>query len=493
MTTTEHHATDAIAAEPRVLQHRWDGAPRIGEGNRSVTRVNPADGTPLGEVPCGEPIDVKRAVEAARRSAPAWGGGHTASARAALLHEAADRVHAMRERLGRLQVEEMGKPLGDALGGVDAAVGTMRQFAELGPLHQGRTLQGDPGAIDAIHHVPRGVAAVITPWNDPVAIAAQGIAANLAVGNTVVCKPSERASFSVAALMEAFDHLPPGVVNLVLGDGSTGAALVDDDVDVVVFTGSVRTGRAVAGRAGPRFVHAVLELGGNDPVVVDSGVDPSWAAEQIATGGFANGGQICVAVERAYIHRDVADDVVDALVHEAESRRMGPGMDADTVLAPLVDVEHRRLVHEHVSDAVERGARCLTGGDVPDGPGAFYPATVLVDVPSDARILREETFGPVVPVVVVDDFEEALTLAATSEYGLAATVLTADQAHAMDACRRLPVGTVKVNAVFGGAPGGSADPHGASGSGLGYGPGLLDELTRQRVVHLRPAPRADLS
>jgi betaine-aldehyde dehydrogenase len=167
---------------------------------------------------------------------------------------------------------------------------------------------------------------------------------------------------------------------------------------------------------------------------------------------------------------------------------MGPGTSPDTELAPLVDVAHRRFVHEHVTDAVERGARCLTGGRIPEGPGAGYPATVLVDVPADARVLHEETFGPVIPIVVVDDFDEALRRAADSEHGLAATVLTPDQGHALEAARRLPVGTVKVNAVFGGAPGGSADPHGASGSGLGYGPGLLDELTRQRVVHLEAAP-----
>lgn len=485
-TTTRTHA-DAGRGVEASLQHRWDGALHRGAGRRTILRLDPADDHAVGTVPCGDAVDVHAAVAAARRAAPSW-GARSASERAAMLHGAADRVHARREELARLQVHEMGKPLGDALGGVDAAVGTMRQFAELGPLHQGRTMQGDTGAIDAMHHVPRGVAAVITPWNDPVAIAAQGIAANLAVGNTVVCKPSERASFSVAALVAAFDELPAGVVNLVLGDAETGAALVDDDVDVVVFTGSVRAGRTVAGRCGPRLVHTVLELGGNDALIVDAGVDPAWAAEQIATGGFANGGQICVAVERAYVHRAVADQVVAALVEEATTRRMGPGLDPGTVLGPLVDEDHRRLVHGHVEDAIERGARCLVGGAIPEGPGAFYPATVLVDVPRDARILHEETFGPVVPVVVVDDFDEAVEQAATSDFGLAATVLTVDQRNAIDAWRRLPVGTVKVNAVFGGAPGGSADPHGASGSGLGYGPGLLDELTRQRVLHLRPAP-----
>ena len=469
------------------IAHHWDGEQRPSAGP-GIERLDPATDEPIGSVPCATAADVSDAVAAARRAAPAW-AGRSATERSAALHEAARRMESRRDDLARRTVHEMGKPLADAVGGVEAAVGTVRQFAELGPLHQGRTLQGEPGAIDTIHHVPRGVAAVITPWNDPVAIAAQGIAANLAVGNAVVCKPSERASFSVAALVDCFDHVPPGVVNLLLGDSRTGAALVDDDIDVVVFTGSVRAGRIVAARCGPRLVHTVLELGGNDAIVVDDGVDAAWAADQIATGGFANAGQICVAVERAYVHRAVADDVLDALVGLAESRVIGPGSDRETDLGPLVDHAHRHLVHEHVTDAIEQGATCLTGGQVLDGPGAYYPPTVLTGVPPTARILDEETFGPVVPVVVVDDFDEALTCAASSEYGLAATVLTPDQHHAQEAWRRLPAGTIKVNAVFGGAPGGSADPHGASGSGLGYGPGLLDELTRQRVVHLRPAPR----
>jgi succinate-semialdehyde dehydrogenase/glutarate-semialdehyde dehydrogenase len=481
--------TDASPTRYGPLRHRWSGQHRDPAGQRWIDRTDPFDDHPVGRVPCAEPEEVGAAVAAARAAAPGW-ADTPAEERAGLLRHAADRIVALREDLGRRQVHEMGKPLGDAIGGVDAAVGTIRQFAELGPLHQGRTLQGDPAALDAIHHIPRGVAAVITPWNDPVAIAAQGIAANLAVGNTVVCKPSERASFSVSLLAEAFDHLPPGAVNLVLGDGATGAALVDEDIDVVVFTGSVRAGRTVAVRCAPRTVHPVLELGGNDPLIVDEGVDPGWGAEQLALGGFANAGQICVAVERAYVHRDVADAVVEALVREAGARRTGSGLDPDVQLTPLVDDAHRRAVHDHVADAVARGARCLIGGEIPDGPGALYPATVLVDVPDEARVLHEETFGPVVPVVVVDSFDEALVRAAASEYGLAATVLTPDQAHGLEACRRLPVGTVKVNAVFGGAPGGSADPHGASGSGLGYGPGLLDELTRQRVVHLRAAPRS---
>jgi acyl-CoA reductase-like NAD-dependent aldehyde dehydrogenase len=472
---------------PWTPSHLWAGHRRPGSGPRLVDRHDPATDEWVGAVACGGEWEVGQAVESARRAAAGW-AGTAAEERAAVLREAAERVGDRREELATRQVIEMGKKMADALGGVDAAVGTIRQFAELGPLHRGRTLQGDPSALDGIRHVPRGVAAVVTPWNDPVAIAAQGIAANLAAGNTVVCKPSERAAFSVDVLIGCFEGAPEGVVNLVHGDAGTGAALVDEDVDVVVLTGSVESGRSVAQRCSSRFVHTVLELGGNDALVVDAGVDPRWAAEQIAVGAFSNAGQICVAVERVFVHRSLSAALVDELSDIARSLRTGHGFDPDTDLGPLVDRAHREHVHGHVVDATRRGARCAAGGRPGEGPGAFYPATVLVDVPEDARMLREETFGPVVPVVPVDDYEDALERAASSAHGLAATVLTGDMAHAQMAGRALPVGTVKVNAPFGGAPGGSADPHGVSGTGLGYGPGLLDELTRQRVFHLAPAP-----
>ena len=447
---------------------------------------DPATGDPIGTLPIAGPDQVAAAVAAARAAAASW-ATTPAQARAELLCEAADRLYAVTDELAARTTAEMGKPLSDAAGGVDAAVSTMRQYAALGPLHRGRSLQGAVGSTDLMHRVPRGVAACIVPWNDPIAIAVQGIAANLAVGNTVVCKPSPRAPFSVAAAVSCFDHLPPGVVNLVQGDDTTGQLLVESDVDVVVFTGSVAAGRWIAQRCAGRFVHTVLELGGNDPLVVDRDVDPIWAAEQAATGAFANAGQICVSVERIYCHEDVAEPFTAALVARAAALRTGDGRTDGTELGPLVDLAHREQVHAHVTDAIARGAQLRVGGEVPDGPGAFYPATVLSDVPAGARILSEETFGPVAPVVTVGSFDEGLALAASGEHGLAATVLTGSQAHAQEAWRRLPVGTVKINAVFGGAPGGAAHPHGVSGNSLGYGPELLDELTRYRVVHLEPA------
>jgi succinate-semialdehyde dehydrogenase/glutarate-semialdehyde dehydrogenase len=338
---------------------------------------------------------------------------------------------------------------------------------------------------------PRGVVVIVTPWNDPVAIAAQNIAAALVAGNTVVFKPSERTPLSGLALAEAFDDLPPGVLNVVLGDGELGRALVDDPrVDAVIHVGSTATGRRIAAACTRTGAKALLENGGKDAMIVDAGVDPAWAARQAASGSFANAGQICTSVERIYVHADVAERFLTGLVAAARSLRVGPGLDPATTMGPLVDVRQRDAVHAHVSAAVAAGARVLTGGEVPDGPGSFYPPTVLVDVTDDMAVMSEETFGPVAAVAVVSSYDEALTRAATSAYGLAATVLTASQQHAQRAWRELPVGTVKINAVWGGAPGGAAQPRRGSGDGFGYGPELLDELSRVKVVHYQPCPPA---
>jgi acyl-CoA reductase-like NAD-dependent aldehyde dehydrogenase len=218
-------------------------------------------------------------------------------------------------------------------------------------------------------------------------------------------------------------------------------------------------------------------------------VDPVWAAEQAALGAFANAGQICTSVERIFVTEAVAENFLAALVAEATRRVPEPADVPQIEMGPLVDDALRDRVHEHVRDARQQGARLLTGGQPLDRPGCYYPATVLADCRPGMRILAEETFGPVAPVCVVADFAQALTAAATDSYGLAATVLTGSMAHAQEAWRTLPVGTVKINSVFGGAPGGAAQPRAASGEGFGYGPELLDEMTVSKVVHLQAPPR----
>ncbi|MCV7168827.1 aldehyde dehydrogenase family protein [Mycobacterium manitobense] len=446
-----------------------------------MTIRDPRTGDVAAEVPIADASTCDAAVRRAHASAAGW-ARTPAAERAAALSAAAGAVRAAADELAGLNERETGKLIDDARGGVEAGAGTLVQYAELGPLHRGRSLHGGWSATDLMIPEPRGVVAVLTPWNDPVAVAAGLLGAALVTGNTVVHKPSERCPGTgrrFAELLAA--QLPDGVLEIVDGDATVGARLAAaDEVDVVAHVGSSVTGRAIARACAERGAEAILENGGNDALLVDDGVDPRWAAEQAAQGAFANAGQICVSVERIFVTESVAQPFLDALVEQA-------GVWADRI-GPLVDERQREVVHRHVTEAVKEGARVLAGGERGRGPGTFYPPTVLTDCAPDMLVFREETFGPIAPVRVVPDFGTALAEAADDRYGLAATVLTPDMAHAQEAWRALPVGTVKINAVFGGAPGGAAEPRRASGSGMGYGPELLDEMTAMKVVHWSPPP-----
>jgi acyl-CoA reductase-like NAD-dependent aldehyde dehydrogenase len=460
----------------QLIDGRW--AP--GTAGRTLTVTDPRDDSPVTEVPVASDADVAAAVRAARRAAPEW--ARTApAARAAALHAAASTIEAAAGELAEIMAAEMGKPVDGARDSIAAGLGTLRQYAELGPTHRGRTLAGDDAAIDLMAYRPRGVIAVITPWNDPVAVSCGLLGAALVTGNTVVHKPSERTPATGWRLAELIaPHLPEGVLNVVHGDGPVGATLAGSEVDVVAHVGSTAAGRSIAAACARSGAKALLENGGSDPLIVDAGVDPVWAAGQAALGAFANSGQICVAVERIYVHESLAGPFVEALAGEAETwgKQIGP----------LVDRRLRDAVHGQVRDAIRDGARPVAGGEVPSGAGAYYPPTVLSGCTDEMTVMREETFGPVAPVATVRSFEEALARAGDSPYGLAATVLTPSMSHAQRAWRELPAGTVKVNAVFGGAPGGAAHPRRGSGQGFGYGPELLDEMTVTTVVHLEAPP-----
>jgi succinate-semialdehyde dehydrogenase/glutarate-semialdehyde dehydrogenase len=472
-----------------TTSHLIGGEKKPSTSEEGIEVLNPATGEQVGFVPAGTPEDAAAAVAAAREALPGW-SRLPAEERAGLVRAATRKMRDHAEELAQLVTLENGKPFADALGGVEASMGTLEQYAELGPLHRGKSLQGNYRASDAMVYEPYGVAAVVVPWNDPIAIACGYLGAALVTGNTVVYKPSEKTPLSAVWLAAMFDTLPDGVLNLLLGDVRAGRPLVArEDVDLVLFTGSVETGRGILEAAGRQLKKAVVELGGKDPMIVDEGVDPAWAAGEAATGSFANTGQLCTSIERIYVHESVADEFLRELTTRAKNLRVGDGADPETEMGPLIDEDQRERVHRHVAQAVEVGAVLLCGGEVPDKPGFFYPPTVLKGVRSGMAVVDEETFGPVAAVEVVGSFDEALTKANQTTYGLAAAVLTVDPEHAQRASRELSVGTVKINAVFGGAPGGAAQPRKASGLGFGYGPELLDEVTTTKVVHHAVAPR----
>lgn len=446
--------------------------------------MDPATGEQVGSLPIAGPEEAHRALAAARTAAADWAATSPAE-RGQLLHRAAQALEDAAEELAELNRRETGKPLQDSLGGVQAGAATLRQYAELGPVHRGHSLCGDQLATNYTVSEPRGVALLLTPWNDPVAVAAGLIGAALVTGNTVVHKPSERCPQVGARLGELLEPIfAPGVFSTVLGDAATGRVLSEaGQAQVIAHVGSSATGARLAEVAAATSAHLIRENGGNDPLLVDAGVDPQWAAEQAALGCFANAGQICTSVERIYVHRDIAAEFCRALTEQARQRN------ASGDFQPLVDAAHREGVHEQVRQALASGAVAAEGGMLPEGPGAHYPATVLLQCASGMRVMDEETFGPIAPVEVVDDFEQGLAKAHAGRYGLAASVLTADIAHLQQAVAGLPVGTVKVNAVFGGAPGGAAEPRGDSGAGFGYGPELLDEFTLTKVVHVSAPER----
>lgn len=485
-------ATDGPGAprEVRVDRHHVGGSDVPAAGPRELRRTDPAGGDHVVTLVPATDQEVAAAVTAAHDARVAW--RRTAPGdRAAALRAAAAAVDAAADELGAALTAETGRLLRQSVESAHVAASILEEAATTGLGAAGRSLAGAPSAVDVVRREPHGVVGVITPWNDPFPAAAGLLAAALVTGNTVVHKPSERcpdAGRRMAALVAA--ALPPGVLDVVNGDGATGASIVADPrVALVAQVGSSATGRRIAAVVGARGGRVLLENGGKDALVVDAGVDPRWAAEQIATGAFTNSGQLCTAVERVYVHESVADDVVAELVRIAGAMTVGDPRDPSTDLGPMVDAAQLEVVVRHVRQAVERGARVLVGGDALDRPGAWFPPTVVDDCPDDVDLLVEETFGPVAAVRRVASFDEGLRLADTGRYGLAATVLTPDMGNALRAAEELEVGTVKVNAVFGGAPGGSADPRRDSGAGAGYGPDLLSAMTVLKAVHLEAAPR----
>ncbi|WP_116206616.1 aldehyde dehydrogenase family protein [Amycolatopsis circi] len=473
----------------KTLRNFIDGNWADSRGDVLLDLVNPATEEVIARHPAGSAEDVDAAVSAAVAAHPAWAATPVAE-RVARITAWADAIAAHAGELVELECREMGKPLGIGRTFLDGAVAGLRAAAEEALSYDFEQLveRPDGGRTRILRH-PLGATAVITPWNFPVTAVLAAIGPLLAAGNTVVLKPSERGPLSVVRLLELAElaELPPGVVNLVLGDARAGIPLTEhDQIRLVHFTGSVATGKRVGAAAGERLRRAVLELGGKDPVVVDAGVDPVATAQAVAFGAFINTGQICTSMERIYVHRDVAEPFVEALVAAAESFPVGNGLDEGVVLGPLVDRQQRDIVARHVEDAVRKGAKVRTGGIVPSGKGFYYPPTVLTDVDDSMLVLTEETFGPVAPVVVVDSFEEGLERAAQSKYGLAATVYTDDPDH-IAAAASIPAGVTWVNQWQGGGPERLYEPAGDSGMGATGARAAYDAATRPASVHIAAA------
>ncbi|WP_416566319.1 aldehyde dehydrogenase family protein [Nocardia testacea] len=441
---------------------------------------NPSTEEVLASVSTGSPADVDAAVAAARTGQPSW-AGLSLTERLAMLRAFAAVVADNVDELARLQFDEMGQPV--EFGATMLRSGLMEFRSSLDDAETyafERQVAASANGVTTVVRHPVGVAAVITPWNFPVCNVLTAIGPLLASGNSVVVKPSEHSPVSVSRLFELAAALPAGVMNLVHGDVRAGAPLSGhQDVSLVYFTGSVEAGRAVARAAGGQLNRTILELGGNDPVVVDADVDPVQTAEKVAFGAFINSGQICTSMERIYVHTDIAQEFVRALTSAAD--RFTESAHGPTVLGPLVSEDQRAKVHQQVSAAVRGGAKLLTGGGIPDRPGYFYPATVLTEVDHTMPIMTEETFGPVAPIAVVASFDQGIRLASQSDFALAATVYTNNHEH-IRAAGRIPAALTWVNEWQGHAHGCVYEPGRTSGMGATGGHASYDAATRPSTV-----------
>jgi acyl-CoA reductase-like NAD-dependent aldehyde dehydrogenase len=462
---------------------------------REIVSYDPATGEEVGRAPLRTAEEVRAAVGRAREAQNAW-AALGFRGRSAVVMRARALVLAELDETAALVSRESGKPSAEAVSmELTPTLDLMQYFAR----NSARLLRPEKidiglyrllGRSSQVEYRPVGVVGIIAPWNFPWAIPLGEVVMALMAGNTVVLKPSELTPLIALRMADVFRRagLPAGVLEVVTGDGQTGAALVESGVDKLMFTGSVATGRRVAEAAGRRLVPVVLELGGKDPMVVFEDADVELAAGAAVWGAFANSGQACASVERCYVHESVAADFLARVVEKTRALRQGPGTDACVDVGAMSSERQMRTVEEHVQDAVARGARVLAGGarvrPEGDAADAFHQPTVLDRVDHTMLVMREETFGPVLPVMTFRTEDEAARLANDSPFGLTASVWTRDIARGRRFASRVEAGTVMVNEVLYTHGIAQAPWGGLKQSGLGRTHGRLGLLEMVAPVHV---------
>jgi len=458
---------------------------------QKLQSLNPATGEVLAELEPATPAEVLAAVARGHEANPSWRALSMAE-RGRYLLRLKEIVYSRREGIAALITREAGKPLVEALAGeVLIVLDTLEYFRKHAAefLAPQRVPHHNPGMKfkrGRLEYEPYGVIGIIAPSNYPFSIPFSELIPAVVAGNSVVLKASEltpQIGLAVRELIEAAGF-PPGVVSVLMGDGETGRALVSAPIDKLIFTGSVGTGKRIQAMAAERLLPTVLELGGKDPMIVCADANLEQASSGAVWGAFTNAGQACLSVERLYVAESVAEEFIRRCVEKTKKLRVGPGEASGTDVGPLIRDRQVRIVEEQVADAVRQGAQVLTGGKRPEGRGFFYEPTVLTGVHHGMRIMREETFGPVLPIMVVRDEQEAVALANDSELGLSASVWTRDLGRGERLARQLQAGSVMVNdcvSYFGICEA----PHGGVKlSGLGRTHSRLGLLEMVRVKYL---------
>lgn len=464
----------------RTFSMTIDGQPVAGDATFDV--INPATETVIASAPDASREQLDAAVAAARRAFPGW-AATSIDERRALIDRLGDALLANIDAFKRLLTAEQGKPHADAEGEVGGAGMWLKGASTLQlPV----TINEDsPERHSETRHVPLGVVGAIAPWNFPMVLAMFKVGRALLAGNTMVLKPSPFTPLTTLKFGElAATILPPGVLNVVTGGDRLGPWFTEHPgIDKVSFTGSTATGRRVMQSASATLKRLTLELGGNDPAIVMADADVGQIAERLFWAAFTNNGQICIATKRMYVHEDVYEPLKEALVAYARTVTVGDGSAQGVRLGPVNNRQQYERVLDLIRDAKDRGYSFLLGGETADTPGFFVPVTILDNPPEDSRIVQEEQFGPVLPLLKFSDIDDVIERANASEYGLGASVWGRDEDSAFAVAERIASGTVWVNetqhltpfAAFGGMK--------QSGLGVeGGAEGLLEYTSTQTIV-----------
>lgn len=510
MDSTALQSTVPAAATPRPRRaevmgglQRLLGRVTLAGGEReAIDVIAPFTGTRIGWVPRGTPEDVQEAVRRARAAQPAW-ARLSFRERGRIFLRFHDLLLARQEEILDLIQLEAGKARRHAYEELaDTAIVARHYAAHAAHYLRPRRREGVFPLVTRAweHHHPVGVVGFISPWNYPLNLGITDAIAGLMAGNAAVLKPDHQTSFillwAVDLLHEA--GLPEDVVQVVTGYGPELGASLIENVDFVMFTGSTRTGRLIGAQAAERLIGCSLELGGKNPMIVLEDADLDQAVEQGVRGSFVGAGQVCVSIERIYVQRPIFDRFVERFAERARGLKLGAGFDYGTEMGSLASERQLETVTEHVRDAVEKGARVLTGGHPrPELGPFFYEPTVLVDVREGMKAFAEETFGPVVAIYPFDTVEEAVAKANDTPYGLSASLWTRDVARGREIATRIQAGSVNLNDPYGAAWGSVASPIGgfkASGEGRRHGAqGILkytepQTVAAQRWIPLAPQP-----
>jgi acyl-CoA reductase-like NAD-dependent aldehyde dehydrogenase len=455
--------------------------------NGRLKVVNPATEEGIEEIETSSREDLDKAAQRARQGFEEW-RGFAGLDRAELFHEIARNLRGHADELAEIMTKEGGKPFIENRDEVTWTAACFDYYGEIARDSVGYL----PAPIEAqqlalVIKEPVGTVACIVPWNYPLLLAAWKVAPALAAGNAVILKPSEETPLATRRMVELIEDLPEGLFQAVYGAGAVGDALVrHPGVDMVAFTGSQETGRKVGLAAAERLIPANLELGGKDPFIICDDVDIEIAAQGAVWAACLNAGQVCTSSERFYVMRNIAGDFVEASRSYVESLNIGDPMDEKTDIGPMINAKGREKVERHVGEAVRRGAKVVAGGERYGERGFFYKPTILTGVEPSMTVMRDETFGPVVPVVEVGSLDEAIEQANSVPYGLGANVYTRDFEKMLKCMREIRAGTVWINdpltdndaAPFGGQKG--------SGIGRELGREGLEAFQESKHVHIDP-------